>query len=59
MTLLCRYHHHNFLTRGWECEIKPDGLPEWRPPLWVDRDRRPMINNRIRSTLASQTHRRQ
>ncbi|HZA74435.1 MAG TPA: DUF222 domain-containing protein [Propionibacteriaceae bacterium] len=59
MTLLCRYHHHNFLTRGWECEINPDGLPEWRPPLWVDRDRRPLINNRIRSTLASQTHRRQ
>jgi hypothetical protein len=59
LTLLCRYHHHNFLSRGWDCQINPDGLPEWRPPRWVDCDRKPMINNRIRSALAAATHRRQ
>ena len=37
LTLLCPYHHHNFASRGWHCQINPDGLPEWRPPNWVDR----------------------
>ena len=58
LTLLCRYHHHNFLSTGWDCTINPDGLPEWRPPWWVDRERKPMINNRIRSALAAATRRR-
>ena len=58
LTLLCRYHHHNFL-RPWDCTIDPDGLPEWRPPAWVDRERRPLINHRIRSAIALVTHRRQ
>ena len=59
LTLLCRYHHHNFLAKGWDCQINGDGLPEWRPPWWIDRQRRPMINNRIRGALAATTHRRQ
>jgi hypothetical protein len=58
-TLLCRCHHHNFLARGWDCTINGDGLPEWRPPKWVDRDRKPMINNRVRGAIAAATHRRQ
>ena len=58
LTLLCRYHHHNFLAKGWDCEINPDGLPEWRPPWWVDRERKPMINNRIRSAMAAASSRR-
>ena len=59
LTLLCRYHHHNFATRGWDCQINPDGLPPWTPPWWIDRSRTPMINTRIRGTLAARTHRRQ
>ncbi len=59
LTLLCRYHHHNFASKGWECAINPDGLPEWRPPWWTDRNRTPLINNRIRSQLAARQHRRQ
>ncbi len=55
LTLLCRYHHHNFLSKGWDCTINADGLPEWRPPWWIDRDRKPLINNRIRSALAAAT----
>ena len=59
LTLLCRYHHHNFASKGWDCHINPDGLPEWQPPWWIDRTRQPMINNRIRSSLAAQARRRQ
>jgi hypothetical protein len=59
LTLLCRYHHHNFATRGWDCRINPDGLPQWTPPWWIDRVRTPLINTRIRSTLTARHHRRQ
>ena len=48
LTLLCRYHHHNFLGRGWSCQIGDDGLPWWRPPRWLDPDQRPVLNTRIR-----------
>jgi hypothetical protein len=57
--LLCRYHHHNFASKGWHCHINADGLPEWSPPWWIDRSRTPMINSRIRGTLAARHHRRQ
>ena len=50
LTLLCIYHHHNFLARGWTCRINPDGIPEWIPPRWVDRDQKPLINTRIQAT---------
>jgi hypothetical protein len=56
LTLLCRYHHHNFATRGWDCRINGDGLPEWIPPSWVDRTRTPLINTRIRGGLAARKH---
>jgi hypothetical protein len=56
LTLLCRYHHHNFATRGWQCAMNADGLPEWIPPTWVDRTRTPLINTRIRGTLAARKH---
>jgi hypothetical protein len=48
LTLLCRYHHHNFLGRGWSCQIGDDGLPWWRPPEWLDPDQRTVLNTRIR-----------
>jgi hypothetical protein len=47
LTLLCRYHHHNFATKGWTCQLNPDGLPEWQPPKWVDPDQKPILNTRI------------
>jgi hypothetical protein len=59
LTLLCRHHHHNFASRGWDCDINPDGLPEWRPPWWIDRNRQPLVNHRIRGQLAASAHRRQ
>ncbi len=48
LTLLCRYHHHNFAGRGWSVSINPDGLPEWVPPRWVDPAQRPIVHPRIR-----------
>jgi hypothetical protein len=38
---VCRYHHHNFASRGWTCHINPAGLPEWTPPPWLDRQQNP------------------
>jgi uncharacterized protein DUF222/HNH endonuclease len=51
LTLLCRYHHHNFADRGWTCRINPDRLPEWIPPRWVDPEQRPLVNRRIRALI--------
>ncbi|WP_375423931.1 DUF222 domain-containing protein [uncultured Friedmanniella sp.] len=48
LTLLCRYHHHQFEQRGWSAAINRDGLPEWRPPRWIDREQRPLLHDRIR-----------
>ena len=56
LTLLCRYHHHNFATRGWQCRINGDRLPEWIPPSWTDRTRTPLINTRIRGSLTAPKH---
>jgi hypothetical protein len=49
LTLLCRYHHHNFAARGWACRLNQDGIPEWVPPRHVDRDQTPLINTRIQA----------
>jgi hypothetical protein len=54
LTLLCRYHHHNFLARGWTVSLNNDGIPEWRPPRWVDPDQKPRINTRILTRLLTQ-----
>ena len=48
LTLLCRYHHHNFATRGWTCRLGEDRLPLWVPPRHVDRDQTPLRNARLR-----------
>jgi hypothetical protein len=47
LTLLCRYHHHNFATKGWTCQLNTDRLPEWRPPRWLDPQQKPILNTRI------------
>ncbi len=56
LTLVCAYHHHNFLARGWTCRINSDGIPEWTPPKWVDRDQKPMINTRLQAVLTARKH---
>jgi hypothetical protein len=57
LTLLCRYHHHNFASRGWTCRMNSDRLPEWIPPAWVDRQPVPLLNERITAArLARMQH---
>jgi hypothetical protein len=46
LTLLCRYHHRQFLARGWTCRMV-DRLPTWTPPWWVEPQQRPVCNARI------------
>ncbi|MGD7708167.1 hypothetical protein [Microlunatus sp. Y2014] len=48
MTLLCRYHHHNFERLAWTCRLNNDGIPEWTPPAYIDPTRTPITNTRIR-----------
>ena len=44
--------------QGWECRMNDHRLPEWLPPWWINPNRTPMINNRIRASLAATEHRR-
>ena len=46
LTLLCGYHHREFEARGWQVFIQ-QGLPVWKPPDWIDPQRRPQVNARI------------
>lgn len=50
MTLLCGYHHRNFLRVGWVCRMI-NNLPHWIPPRWHDPDQTPQLHHRIRQRL--------
>jgi hypothetical protein len=42
--LLCG-HHHRLIHRGeWQVRLADDGLPEFLPPTYIDRQRRPRRN---------------
>ena len=42
--LLCG-HHHRVIHRGeWTVQIGPDGHPEFTPPHYIDRERKPLRN---------------
>jgi hypothetical protein len=42
--LLCGAHHRTVHHDGWDVVIAPDGLPEFRPPPWIDPQRQPRRN---------------
>jgi hypothetical protein len=45
LVLLCRKHHRILHHSPWEVSINPkSGLPEFRPPTWVDPTRTPIRN---------------
>lgn len=44
--LLCWHHHHGIETSGWEIRMV-DGMPQVRPPGWVDPQRRWRESNRL------------
>jgi hypothetical protein len=43
LTLVCGHHHRTFERAGWECQMI-DGIPHWRPPSWIDPQRKPRRN---------------
>ncbi|MBW9110607.1 DUF222 domain-containing protein [Microbacterium ureisolvens] len=44
--LLCWHHHHGIETSGWEIRMV-DGMPQVRPPGWIDPQRRWRGPNRL------------
>jgi hypothetical protein len=45
LVLLCAHHHRLLHRSGWEVRIATDGLPEFRPPVFLDKRRKPRRNN--------------
>jgi len=45
LVLMCAHHHRLLHRSGWEVRIAPDGLPEFLPPAFIDRRRKPRRNN--------------
>ncbi|MDX3195403.1 DUF222 domain-containing protein [Streptomyces sp. MN03-5084-2B] len=45
LVLMCAHHHRLLHRSGWEVRIAADGLPEFLPPVFVDRRRKPRRNN--------------
>ena len=45
LVLLCAHHHRVLHRTGWDVRLAPDGLPEFLPPSWLDRERKPRRNN--------------
>ncbi|WP_206796572.1 HNH endonuclease signature motif containing protein [Amycolatopsis sp. MtRt-6] len=45
LVLMCAHHHRLLHRSGWEVRIATDGLPEFLPPAFIDRRRKPRRNN--------------
>jgi hypothetical protein len=45
MVLMCAHHHRLLHRSGWQVRIAADGLPEFLPPVFLDKRRRPRRNN--------------
>ncbi|MFI5592105.1 DUF222 domain-containing protein [Amycolatopsis sp. NPDC051758] len=45
LVLMCGHHHRLLHRSGWEVRIAPDGLPEFLPPVFLDKRRKPRRNN--------------
>jgi hypothetical protein len=45
LVLLCPLHHRLLHRSGWEVRIATDGLPEFLPPVFLDKQRKPRRNN--------------
>jgi hypothetical protein len=45
LVLLCPLHHRLLHRSGWEVRIAVDGLPEFLPPVFLDKQRKPRRNN--------------
>ncbi|MEV6627705.1 DUF222 domain-containing protein [Amycolatopsis sp. NPDC051106] len=45
LVLLCAHHHRLLHRSGWQVRIAADGLPEFLPPAFLDKRRKPRRNN--------------
>ncbi len=45
LVLMCAHHHRLLHRSGWEVRIAADGHPEFLPPTFIDRRRKPRRNN--------------
>ncbi|SEF26127.1 HNH endonuclease [Amycolatopsis pretoriensis] len=45
LVLMCAHHHRLLHRSGWEVRIAADGLPEFLPPAFLDKRRKPRRNN--------------
>ncbi|WP_309235947.1 DUF222 domain-containing protein [Amycolatopsis sp. SID8362] len=45
LVLLCGHHHRLLHRSGWQVRIAPDGHPEFLPPRFLDKRRKPRRNN--------------
>jgi len=45
LVLLCAHHHRLLHRSGWQVRIATDGLPEFLPPAFLDKRRKPRRNN--------------
>ncbi|HZG91422.1 MAG TPA: DUF222 domain-containing protein [Pseudonocardia sp.] len=48
LVMLCRVHHREIHSTDWAVRIAPDGLPEFRPPTWIDPQQRPRRSRHAR-----------
>jgi hypothetical protein len=45
LVLMCAHHHRLLHRSGWQVRIAADGLPEFLPPVFLDRRRKPRRDN--------------
>lgn len=45
LVLMCAHHHRLLHRSGWEVRIAADGFPEFLPPAFLDKRRKPRRNN--------------
>src|SRR4051795_6348441 len=45
LVLMCAHHHRLLHRSGWQVRIAADGLPEFMPPVFLDKRRKPRRNN--------------
>jgi 5-methylcytosine-specific restriction protein A len=53
LVMLCRVHHREIHSTDWVVRVAPDGLPEFRPPVFVDPEQRPRRSSRARPSNRS------
>jgi HNH endonuclease len=47
--LLCGYHHRLIHRGAWTVRTGHDGHPDFIPPDWIDEQRKPIRNSKLRT----------